>query len=236
MREVINCIRSELKSTADEKTLQSARRFFKERVTVYGVKTSIVHKISQKYWCEAKNLSKAEVFGLCEDLLRSDYMEEAFIVSDWLPNLSDEFEKEDLATFKIWIERYINNWAKCDSLCNHTVGDFIEKFPECVGEIISWTKSGNRWLRRASAVSLILPARRGRFLTEVFQISDALLCDSEDLVQKGYGWLLKEASRLHQREVFNYVIQHRKSMPRTALRYAVELLPKDLKAETMKKA
>ena len=52
---------------------------------------------------------------------------------------------------------------------------------------------------------------------------------------KGYGWLLKEASRKHTEEVFAYVMRYKKVMPRTALRYAIELMPKDLKAEAMKK-
>ena len=53
--------------------------------------------------------------------------------------------------------------------------------------------------------------------------------------QKGYGWLLKEASRKHTTEVFDYVMRNRAVMPRTALRYAIELMPKELKAEAMKK-
>jgi len=55
------------------------------------------------------------------------------------------------------------------------------------------------------------------------------------MVQKGYGWLLKEASRKHQREVLDYVLTKRKTMPRTALRYAIELMPKELRAKAMKK-
>jgi len=62
-----------------------------------------------------------------------------------------------------------------------------------------------------------------------------LLLDGDDLVQKGYGWLLKEESRLHTKEVFDYVVKNRRVMPRTALRYAIELMPKTLKAEAMKK-
>jgi 3-methyladenine DNA glycosylase AlkD len=54
------------------------------------------------------------------------------------------------------------------------------------------------------------------------------------MVQKGYGWLLKEASRQHNGEVFTFVMENKKQMPRTALRYAIELMPKDLKAEAMK--
>ena len=99
----------------------------------------------------------------------------------------------------------------------------------------SWAQSENRWLKRAAAVSLIVPTKKGEFLQKVFEISDMLLSDENDMVQKGYGWLLKEASRKHQKEVFNYVLKNRKTMPRTALRYAIELIPKELKKEAIEK-
>ena len=124
---------------------------------------------------------------LCETLYQSDYCEEAFIAANWVPRLSGSFVRKDLAIFKKWISRYINNWAKCDGFCNHTMGDYIEKFPEDVKELKKWTRSDNRWLKRASAVSLILPARRGKFLNDVFEIADFLLLDEDDMVQKGYG-------------------------------------------------
>ena len=90
-------------------------------------------------------------------------------------------------------------------------------------------------MKRAAAVSLIIPAKKGHFLNEIFTISDRLLPDKDDMVQKGYGWMLKEASKLHQDEVYQYVLEHRKDMPRTALRYAIEKMPPELKAEAMKK-
>jgi len=51
--------------------------------------------------------------------------------------------------------------------------------------------------RRDAAVTLILPARKGNFLSEVFEISDLLLKDQDYLVQKGYSWMLKETSKAH---------------------------------------
>jgi 3-methyladenine DNA glycosylase AlkD len=90
-------------------------------------------------------------------------------------------------------------------------------------------------MRRASAVSLILPAKRGLFLGEAFKISDLLLEENEDLVQKGFGWLLKEESRTHQGEVYEYVLSNRDVMPRTALRYAIKLIPDEMRKEAMKK-
>jgi 3-methyladenine DNA glycosylase AlkD len=235
MNPIVARIREELKASADEKSKQNFQRFFKEKITYYGVKTDTVGKIAKKYWGEVKLLEKHEIFRLCEELYSSGITEEAFIVSFWLPNLVDKFEPDDLALLRTWIDKYIDNWAKCDGLCNHTVGDFLQKYPESVKELKNWAKSENRWLRRAAAVSLIVPAKKGEFLNETLEISNLLLSDSDDMVQKGYGWLLKEASRKHQKEVFNYVVKNKERMPRTALRYAIELMPKKLKAEAMKK-
>lgn len=235
MDPVIAYIRQELGSQADSEIRKTSRRFFKEEITCYGMKTAAVIAIAKKYWKEIKNRDKKEIFSLCEELYRSGYMEEAFIVSEWARALSGRYEREDIAVFRHWIDTYITNWAACDGFCNHTMGDFIEHYPEYTAELKCWTRSENRWMRRAAAVSLIIPAKRGKFLPEAMEIADLLLTDPDDLVQKGYGWLLKEESRKHTDEIFSYVMKHKRVMPRTALRYAIELMPKDLRAEAMKK-
>ena len=66
-------------------------------------------------------------------------------------------------------------------------------------------------------------------------IAKALLMDNDLMVQKGYGWMLKEASKCHQKQVFDLVMSNKDKMPRTALRYAIELMPKQLKTKAMKK-
>jgi 3-methyladenine DNA glycosylase AlkD len=235
MNPILSQIRKDLKAATDQKTQKSFQRFFKEQVKYYGVKTETVGKIANKYWPRIKTWDKEAIFALCEELYGSEYTEEAFIVAFWLPNYIDYLEPSDLATFRRWIEKYINNWAKCDGLCNHTIGDLVQKYPQTIVGVKSWAKSENRWLKRASAVSLIVPAKKGLFLQDALEICDMLLTDGDDMVQKGYGWLLKEESRKHQKEVFDYVVKNRKVMPRTALRYAIELMPKELKAEAMKK-
>ena len=235
MDPVISQIRQELKSHADPEIRKASQRFFKEEIQCYGMKTAIVIAIAKRYWKVVKERAKPEIFALCEELYQSGYIEESFIVSNWAYTLSGRYEREDLAVFRHWIDTYITNWASCDGFCNHTMGDFLEQYPEYIGELKRWTQSENRWMRRASAVSLIVPAKHGKFLTESIGIADLLLTDKDDMVQKGYGWLLKEASRKHQKEVFDYVMKNKMAMPRTALRYAIELMPKDLKAEAMKK-
>jgi 3-methyladenine DNA glycosylase AlkD len=235
MSTLLKQIREELIANTDPQTQKTFQRFFKEQVKYYGVKVPTVGKIARKYWKVVKTLGKEAILGLCEELFCSNYTEEAFIVSFWLPNYIEHLLPSDLPIFKNWIEKYVNNWAKCDGFCNHTVGELIQKYPETIGELKSWAKSQNRWVKRASAVSLIVPAKKGCFLQDAFEICDVLMQKGDYMVQRGYGWLLKEESRMHEKEVYDYVIKNKRFMPRTALRYAVELMPKELKAEAMKK-
>lgn len=235
METILSEIRKELKESLDEKTRESGKRFFKEEVKLYGVKTANVSKISKKYFSRIKDKEKKEIFALCEELLSSGYMEESFIACNWSYCEQKKYESSDFVIFESWVERYVGNWATCDTLCNHTIGSFVEKYPLYVKELKRWAKSKNRWMRRASAVTLILPARRGKFLKDVFEIADIILEDKDDLVQKGYGWMLKEASKTHQKEVFDYVMKNKEEMPRTALRYAIEKMPPDLKKKAMEK-
>ena len=235
MDPVITHIRHELETLADPEIEKTSKRFFKEDITCYGLKTETVNGIAKKYWKEVRNRDKQEIFALCEELYRSGYIEETFIVSNWTYALSGRYAKEDLAVFRRWIDMYITNWASCDGFCNHTMGDFVEQYLEATEELRRWTQSENRWMRRAAAVSLIVPAKHGKFLNESIGIAGLLLNDSDDMVQKGYGWLLKEASRKHTDEVFSFVMKNRRTMPRTALRYAIELMPKDLRTEAMRR-
>ena len=233
-KDLIASIRKELRLNAENSIRDSGRRFFKEEVRLYGVKAAFVTKLAQKYFREIRGLGKEEVFGLCEALLESDYCEEAFIAFEWSYGVRAEYEPGDFRVFERWLESYVNNWAKCDTLCNHSVGFFVEKYPVFIKNLKCWTRSENRWFRRASAVTLVLPARHGKFLRDVFEISDRLLHDKDDLVRKGYGWLLKEASKAHMDEVFSFVMDRKKDMPRTSLRYAIEKMPKDLRSRAMR--
>jgi 3-methyladenine DNA glycosylase AlkD len=227
-------VRNELKTHADEKTKGSFQRFFKEEVKFHGVKSAVVVKIAKDNFQEVQKLDKKEVFKLSETLLASGYCEEAWIAANWVHWYNHRQEK-DIAIYEHWINNFIDNWAECDTFCNHTVGAFIEKFPKYLQKLKKWATSQNLWLRRAAAVSLIIPARKGKYLKDIFEIADLLLTDPKDMVQKGYGWMLKEASRKHQKEVFDYVMKNKKIMPRTALRYAIEKMPQDLRKKAMEK-
>lgn len=235
MENIIDKIRVELIKNSDEKTLVTSQRFFKEKIKFYGIKVPAVDKISKEYFQLIKFKTKSEIFDLCESLWKSGFLEESFIACHWSYFIQKKYEPGDFQVFEKWINDYVNNWASCDTLCNHTVGAFIEMYPEYLPALKNLAKSDNRWMRRASAVTLIIPARKGKFLNEILEIADILLLDKDDLVQKGYSWMLKAASEKNQREIFEYVIKNKSVMPRTALRYAIEKMPKDFKNKAMER-
>ena len=232
-KDILSAIRQELKQQADASIVNSSRRYFKEPVTLYGVKTASVTKMARDYFKLVKPLGKPGVFALAEALLETDYCEEAYIAFNWAYQLRDEYEPGDFATFEDWLNKYVNNWAKCDTLCNHPIGSLVTAYPQYTDNLIQWTGSENRWVRRGAAVTLIVPARQGKFLEDVFRIADRLLTDADDLVQKGYGWMLKASSEAHREEVYNYVLRNRQAMPRTALRYAIEKMPPEMRRAAM---
>jgi 3-methyladenine DNA glycosylase AlkD len=243
-------IRQAIINGIDTETSVSHKQFFKEgeAAKVHGLNMAEAHKIAKDFSLQIKKYPKQTVYELGEELWKSGYLEEIAIACQWSEALHSQYEPSDFEVFERWLSVYVSSWADCDTLCNHTIGNFLMKYPEYIAKLKDWAKSSNRWVRRGSAVTLIIPARKGLFLKDILEIADILLTDKEDLVQKGYGWMLKAASmsetfikqneatkKEHLDAVFNYILKNKAVMPRTALRYAIEKMPADLKAKAMEK-
>lgn len=232
---IIQEIRQKLKKHIDKEYRVGAEKYIKEGITFYGIRTPIVRKISAAYFAKIKTKTKQEIFSLCEELLKSGYSEEKTIAFDWAFRLRNQYQPSDFQRLESWLKKYVTGWGSCDDFCTHAFGSFIYQFPEFLPKVKEWAKSKNRWLRRAAAVVLIYSLRRKKYLKTAFEIADKLLLDDFCLVQKGYGWMLKDASIAYPKEVFSYIIKHKKVMPRTALRYAIERFSPKLRKQAMAK-
>lgn len=228
-KELISEIRKELKNKIEPAYRKNSYRFFKEKVKILGVRTHAVRKIAGAKFTEIKNLPKKEIFALCEEFLKSGVNEEVVVAFEFASRLKKQYTPADFKIFESWFKKYISNWGNCDGFCTRVLGEFLFEFPEFLPKLKLWANSRNRWVRRASAVALIYSLRRKIRLKEIFEIADILLRDKDEMVLKGYGWALKEASNKYPKEVFNFVSSRKRKMPRSALRYAIEKLPKKMK-------
>ncbi len=237
----ISSLRRDLIKQIDLEYQQGFQNYFKEPVRNYGVRSKPLKEIANKYYLQLKPLSKKEVFAICEKLLGLDYYELSSLAFNFCFRRKQEFTIQDFKLFTKWLKQYVSNWGYCDTFCTYSFGHLLWQFPELITETDKWVTSSNRWLKRAVAVILIYPLKKSvdtpkkfnLFLQRSFWVSNKLIKDQDDLVQKGYGWLLKEASNLDQKVIFDYVMKKKQIMPRTALRYAIEKMPQNLKQQAM---
>jgi 3-methyladenine DNA glycosylase AlkD len=233
----ITHLAKELKKYKSRKYRINAQRFFKEKLEQpWMLKGAIFKQLANDAWQGIKNRPKKEVFELCEELLECDLEAHVGFAFDFAYRRRKDFTKSDFARFERWGKTYFSNWGNVDNLCCRALGHLIYMYPELIPRTRKWTRSKNMWMRRASAVCLIVSLRKGQGLMDAFKVADILMMDEEDLVQKGYGWMLKEATHEFRDPVYKYVLKHRAVMPRTALRYAIEKLPKEMRKEAMKKS
>lgn len=237
MKELLVDIRQTLQDAVDSNNIITSSRFFKEheQPKEYGVAKDVLRKIGKELIKDLKTSPKEEVYALCNALWESLYFEEAYIACILTKSRHRQYKEKDIMWFAKWLKQDVRSWADCDTLCCSTIGPLLLQFPAAVELLKQWATSPNRWMRRGAAVSLVVPAKKGLYLKEIVEIALLLKDDQDDLVHKGIGWMLKEASRSHQEEVFEFIIKYKETLPRTTLRYAIEKMPLDLKTKAMKK-
>ena len=232
--EKVTLVHRKLKQNIDKKYKSTETRLFPEGRNCYGVRIPTARKIAKKVFGEIKSSNKNDIFVVCEELLSSKLHEPLIVSFQLAYELRKKYTKNDFKIFESWLKKYVRNWSSCDDFSCNVLGEILFQYPELFQKTFLWTKSSNRWLRRASAISLIYSIRRGKNLKRIFKTANALLKDDDDMVQKGYGWMLKEASNRYPKEIFLYVIKQKERMPRTALRYAIEKLPYKLRRKILK--
>jgi len=118
----------------------------------------------------------------------------------------------------------INNWDLVDLGAWDVVGRYLVDKPRDV--LYDLARSSNIWERRTAALSTMAFIRRGE-VDDAFRIAELLLNDDQDLIHKAAGWSLREAGRHDRQRLMHFLDAHAPTMPRTALRSAMEHFDKE---------
>lgn len=190
--------------------------------------TGDIRKVSARLFRKIENKEIGYILSLCEELLERHDWALGVIAFDWAYRMKKKYDDKTFAVFFGWLKTYVRGWGDCDDFCTHAFGELLRMHKEIFPRILEWTKDEDFWVRRASAVILI-PAILHNDYAEIspFLISDALMKDRHDLVQKGYGWMLKCYSQIAPEKVKQYLIENHAIMPRVAFRYALEKYDKE---------
>jgi 3-methyladenine DNA glycosylase AlkD len=215
---------AELRRKAHPKWAEGAQRYFKDAVKVMGVNTPDLRFIGKTFFFRVKDAwTIDQAVALCDILYQNPNLEAkgmaTLILAKFVPGAGPKhFQK-----MRSWFERdLLDNWASTDVFCGEVLSPYLERFPEFREELKDWTQAGNMWVRRASAVALVTPARRGKNLDLAYDIVGRLLDNTEDLMHKACGWLLREAGKTDMTRLEKFLLANGPKIPRTTVRYALE--------------
>lgn len=196
--------------------------------------TGDIRRLSARLYRQAGVKDIEAVLGLCGELLELHDWAAGVIAFDWAYRVKGQYTADTYPVFYRWLKEYVRGWGDCDDFCTHAFGELIRQHKELFPKLLDWTADGDFWVRRASAVVLIPSIMRDDYAgLDPYAIADRLLEDPHDLVQKGYGWMLKCLSQIDRDGVKDYLTVHCHDMPRVAFRYALEKFDRDTRAGLM---
>lgn len=226
-----------LEARADPERAEGGKKFFKsdEEIRLLGIRAPEIRKLSQELYSLVKpHWTEEQAVELCALMLPNKYLEAKAFCILILERFVKDLDKKHFFLIKKWIENhYSSNWATLDTLCSRVLSPFLEDNPGYVGEVLGWADSKNMWLRRASIVSFVKPARRGKYVGMIHKAAEKLFSDQEDLIQKANGWILRESGKTDMDRLERFLLKNGEKIPRTTLRYAIERFPEKKRKEIL---
>lgn len=142
--------------------------------------------------------------------------------------------KETLVQFYLQNTPHINNWDLVDCSAHYIVGQSILDGINDESLLFDLAQSTNMWERRISIVATWILIRDGNIQTTL-NLSKSLIHNTEDLMHKAVGWMLREAWKVRPEPVEAFLIQHYDDIPRTTLRYTIERMPESQRKQFLHK-
>lgn len=218
-------IRCALKEGGSAEHAAGVQWFFKEEIKSHGWYTGDLRRAAHCFQREIKSKHGLDfLIEVADRLFSGAVLEEKIFAVLMLETLVAKLDDREFHRFDSWLDR-ISNWSDHDSLVHYLIAPMIAATPARTKAAFRWAKSKNHWRRRAACVALIRGTRAKMFFPEITKLSDSLLSDEDDMVQKGLGWLLRETAKYDAKRMVPYLMKIRGRAPRLVLRTACETLP-----------
>jgi 3-methyladenine DNA glycosylase AlkD len=223
----------ELKNAATPERASGAARYFKTGEGEYGagdiflgVTVPAMRKIALRY----RDLRLDDLQRLFDSKVhehRAAALE--VLVSQY--KRGDEKDRQQIFDFYLRNTKCVNNWDLVDASCRGIVGEHLRTRPRKVLDKLARSKS--LWERRIAMVSTMPLVWEGE-TDDALRIAGLLLGDEHDLIHKAVGWLLREVGDENQAVLVGFLTEHYERVPRTALRYAIEHFPIELRKQMLR--
>ncbi len=214
-------IRTVLKNGGSAPHVKEVQWFFKHEIKSRGWYTAELRKVAVRFRRTIlAEHDPANLLKVADQLFRGNMLEEKVFAVLMLQGLVGEFGKREFKLFESWLDR-ISSWADHDALVYYLIGPILAADATLLSRPPRWAKAKSRWHRRAAAVSLIQSTRLHKNFDDIQRITEMLLNDEDDMVQKGLGWLLREAAKANPQQTVEYLMTIRERSPQAGTAYGV---------------
>lgn len=220
----------ELGERRSERDMEKVRRFYRgpaEDGEVLGVPMGAVFDLAKTYIDMPIEEVDVLLGSRCYEVRMG-----AVSMMDFQARRASSAETHKAALFELYIRRHdrINNWDFVDRAAPAVVGNYLRDKPKDI--LFQLACSSSPWERRTAIVSTHAFIKQGN-VDVTFAIAGMLVRDSDELVQKAVGSWIREAGKKDADRLTAFLDRHAATMPRVALRYAVEKLDADTRGRYM---
>jgi 3-methyladenine DNA glycosylase AlkD len=213
-----------LRAMANPARAQGVQNYFKHSVVALGIDAPTMRDyartVVKNHQLRESGLS--EGIALCDRLLTEAELEIRGMGILLLSACEKEFSLKLLIPAEEWLNSRLDNWALVDSFCSSVLSPLFAQHPEVATTLRAWSSAPSLWVRRAALVTLVPFSRRGRYLDLAYELAAEHFADTEDLMHKATGWLLREAGKTDMARLRKFLRKKGFAIPRTAVRYAIE--------------
>lgn len=214
-----------LKTFQSDDELRKIQRYFKSAEGQYGHGDTFIGVRMGNVFALAKAfvaMSPAEI----EKLMDSDIHEAragAMSIMGQQAMLKSTTEARRKELYDLYLRRHdrINNWDLVDLAAKPVIGQYLADKPRKL--LYKLAKSKNIWERRTALYACLWFIMKLKETTDTEAICELLIDEKEEIIQKALGGLVRcigiDRPRLHA-----FLQKHAATMPRIALRYAIERL------------
>lgn len=229
-------IRAALAAGGNAVVAASSQRFFREPTKSHGWRTAALRRVAHEW---RRKLIKEQgiefVVEVADQLFRAGPNEQKNFAIFLLETSPEKLGDSEFQLFESWLDR-VENWSDHDGLTMYLLGPMMAANVPRVSRVKGWARSRNIWKRRAAAVTLIRGLRRGLFWREAQHVTRALLSDEDLMVQKGLGWMLREAAKANPMQTVPFLVSIRENATRLVLRTACETIKTPARRQILKSA
>ncbi|MDR7129897.1 3-methyladenine DNA glycosylase AlkD [Algoriphagus sp. 4150] len=216
-------IKASLTDKANPKKAMFFPRFFKSGPGEYGEGDLFLGVSVPEQRKIAKVVFREINFTEVEELLHDAYHEvrltAIFILVYRYQKLKTDSDRKKLVDFYLSQLDYVNNWDLVDSSCHHILGHYYLHLEKDL--FYELAETDHLWRQRVAMISSYYWIKRGYF-DDALALAEKLLFHPHDLIHKAVGWMLREIGNKDFEVEMEFLRKHYTTMPRTALRYAIE--------------